>query len=90
MKVGSLVECIQDFSSQAPLKEGSPIVPIVGDIYTVFGLSPISDKHIVLEECYAVSPVNGRPYAFPVSGFREIQPPMDLTELIEECQCIEL
>lgn len=87
MKVGSLVECVFDFSSQRwEWGKEDAIVPVVGNIYTVHSFHPKSDEHIVLEECYSICPVNGRPHGYPKGGFREIQPPMDISALIQECQ----
>lgn len=84
MKVGSLVECIANTSSFDCDRNES--VPKKGGIYTVRGIHPDGDA-IRLEE------IVNRPikYAdefgecyFLSSKFRELQPPMNVSELIEE------
>lgn len=83
MKEGSLVECVE---SPIPSNYGETM-PVVGEIYTVREIySDGKDTAIRLVEIH--NPV--REYAdgfievsFWVECFRELQPPMDLSELME-------
>ena len=90
MKIGSLVECINDNWAPTivdPVFCAHIIFPIKGPIYVVRNI--ITDKDgtgILLEEI--VNPVEKFPNGeigearWGVSRFRELQPPMDISELI--------
>lgn len=89
MKVGSLVECIKDFSifRQNRKFEKYETFPIKGNIYTVRGIP--NDRVILLEEIInPIKPYNdgNKECAFDMEGFREIQPPMEINieELMSE------
>lgn len=84
MKVGSLVECVGSFT-QVP----GEIVPVNGKIYTVRAIACFGHEAGILLEEIVNEP---QEYAegfyqvhFAIDKFREIQPPMDISELIEEC-----
>lgn len=89
MKVGSLVECVainvdkNTEIAKSIIKTGLVTYPKVGGIYTIRAF-PLSDG-VYLEEidnsaAYKIEP------CFNIKMFRELQPPMDISELIEECQ----
>lgn len=98
MKVGSLVECVYSSrkdgcisSTQLNMIDAGYTSPIVGGIYTVRGFTE-NYKGIFLEEIInpPIMTYRGiREVGFTISAFREVQPPMDLTELLEECVSIE-
>lgn len=88
MKVGSLVECIGIAEYNRGYK---PKIPVVGLIYVVRGLcqDDFGNVGIYVEEI--INPPhqfdNGllEP-AFNISIFKELQPPLDLTELLKETE----
>lgn len=92
MKVGSLVECINDDLSKNDPRVHQFITAYVvkGEIYTVreIQINPVdSVPGLLLEEI--VNHVNtyyNLEQAWCIKRFREIQPPMDLSELMEETQ----
>lgn len=94
MRVGSLVECIgskeADTTDQKATKAAAEAAgyayPKVGEVYTVREVRTIKRPCILLEEI--VNPPVDTEYgileiAFWMSCFRELQPPMDLSEVTE-------
>lgn len=92
MKVGSLVECVEELSGCK--FDGYNELPIKKEIYTVrgfmdrFGVVKIA---VYLDELCAgyeddFGIMTELPY--PTKWFRELQPPMDLTELMEEVNTV--
>jgi len=84
MKVGSLVECVDDKYQQ---QDDKIIFPILGETYTIRAIDFSEPVVVWLEEI--VNPV--KTYreglyeaAFDIDSFRELQPPLDLSELLEE------
>ena len=79
MKVGSLVLCIDDINQSATEYLNGKLVK--GEIYTVTGFDK-SWPAVFLEE----KPIkrNGYEISHWARRFREVQPPMDLSELMEE------
>lgn len=91
MKVGSLVECVSgkrkasDIITQQRIDEGIIKLPVVGKIYTVRSFTP-SGTAIRLEEIVNPSVDTKRgnmEQGFCIENFRELQPPIDLTEIME-------
>lgn len=83
MKIGSLVECILQFKHQPGFEE----IPVIGNIYTVrdMRITPLNGSDvmgILLEEI--VNPLYNfiegfSEGSFGEIGFRELQPPMDIS-----------
>lgn len=96
MKVGSLVECIHPFTSElsARLRLYGYGFPVVGGTYIVRGFQDKNDYNIYLDEIVntPVPTTSGdfMEFGFAYTRFREIQPPMDISELIEECQTVSI
>jgi hypothetical protein len=67
MQAGSLVECIK----------GSPGIIEEGSIYTVYDV--VGEGHLILVEIEPPPPHN----CFHRERFKEVQPPMDIINLIE-------
>lgn len=71
-----------------------PTPPSPDQLYLCKALYPHPDnsKYIVIEfEEFEVVPINGRPYAsLNAAYWYEVQPPMDLTELLEETKHSQL
>jgi hypothetical protein len=86
MKIGSLVECIDD---NWDLRNGEKM-PVKGEIYTVRAIVRWEGQvGLKLEE--VVNPVMNYVDAvaecsFDARYFREIQPPMNISELLENLQ----
>lgn len=99
MKVGSLVERVpttREISSsdrtQADfVKSQGYAFPIIGNIYTVRDIVhyPAHNRiGLLLEEIVNPKIWTGKGFVelgFDTCMFRELQPPMDLTELLQEC-----
>lgn len=93
MKIGSLVECVNtgktgtsgDLSyTQKRTLDAGYTYPKIGEIGTVRGFTR-NGKGLFLEE--HINPVlypGGFEVGFTIHCFRELQPPMDLTELLTE------
>jgi len=89
MKVGSLVECIDD---STPPEGWECIPPIRKNIYTIRGITPCHDAKgslglgIHTEEVINLCNPFGFEYAWAIERFREIQPPMEISieSLLEE------
>lgn len=88
MKVGSLVECIR---SQGTMHY-KPLV--YGNIYTIREIETnrkgASGVGVLLEEITNEALINGLEPSYCITRFREVQPPMDLTNLMEEVYELEL
>jgi hypothetical protein len=84
MKVGSLVKCVKKIEIHPENVKDIVWLPEVGGTYTV---RDIGGKLIVLEEGVVGFDITrgGIEYGMATKNFREIQPPMDLTELLNEC-----
>lgn len=92
MKVGSLVECVGqkrkhpiDEITTERINKGIIKLPVVGNIYTVRSFTP-SGTAIRLEEIVnpSVDTKSGNmEQGFCIENFREVQPPIDLTEILE-------
>lgn len=86
MKIGSLVECTLD-NWHVILGEK---VPVKGNIYTVrevierAGLVGLMFEEII-NSVHKYDDATGET-AFDSRGFRELQPPMDISQLIENLQ----
>lgn len=85
MQVGSLVETIITWEN----KPDRPQVPIQGNIYTIRDIFSITggETGIRLEE--VINPPRQfkqgfMEVLFRIDRFRELQPPMDISELVEE------
>ncbi|PHJ51674.1 hypothetical protein VF04_36700 [Nostoc linckia z7] len=84
MKVGSLVELVEDFNFKLP----NVNYPVMGIIYTIEDIDMVEGEPAIIlceipnENAFDI---NGfyEPY-FDMKQFRELQPPMDISELIEE------
>ena len=87
MKVGSLVEMTKEFSDVTKQEYNMVTYPMLKMIYTVREIRDISPHtFICLEEIINPKHIpDNLEYAFNISMFRELQPPMELSELIEEC-----
>jgi len=86
MKVGSLVECVKPFIDQK--HDPYTTYPILGEIYIV---RDMEDDGIRLEEIINEKEFHlykGREEygecMFVIKNFSEVQPPMDLSKLLEE------
>lgn len=101
MKVGSLVVCIEKCETQGvwTMLGGITILPDEHTIYTIRDIIPKhSGKNFIytvdcvrlVEIINPVSPNAKMEMAYDISCFREIQPPMDLSELIEETKIKEI
>jgi hypothetical protein len=96
MKVGSLVELIQNFkpTSIVVAIENAITLPVKGEAYTVRAIVTRSGKAaILLEEIINPDIITSdgiTEVGFCIKLFRELQPPMDLTELVEESQAIKV
>lgn len=82
MKVGSLVECVMDFSKSSVSYEDCPNRPIVGKQYIIRDIVDWPNGVFVrLEEIINPVPLG---YAweatFTIDGFRELMPPMEDVE----------
>lgn len=78
MKVGSLVECVND----KPLSYTVPgPMPVVGNIYTVSDIFKTPMKGLIFIRVDEIElDVKDRPYiGFDISRFREVQPPMSIS-----------
>lgn len=85
MDIGSLVECIANFEET----ESEVIIPIRGNIYVVRDILAFEDGlGVYLEEI--INPkkkyLDATERAFSIKGFREIQPPMQISieNLVQE------
>lgn len=85
MKVGSLVVCIND---DFLVNDITIHLPVKGILYIVRDIrAHLFSMYITLEEIVNEPRRYKDGYyepAFNVKAFREVQPPMDLTELLEE------
>lgn len=84
MKVGSLVELVEDFKNPPKHMITRPIKNV---IYTVREFDEDDPNYLRLEEIINPKFYYSEGYSeccFPVAYFRELQPPMDISELIEE------
>jgi hypothetical protein len=89
MKVGSLIECIDN---SAPLRGWCCIPPIKGTIYTVRAIFRALDPEgdfgyaITTEEVKNTCNMYGNEWGWSIERFREIQPPLkiSLKDLLEE------
>lgn len=97
MKVGSLVERVgsgrmdsETINNLNILLSQGYVLPSLGGVYTIRGfLHSSNGDGIYLEEIVNPKICTHEGFmevAFHVSSFRELQPPMDISELIEECQ----
>lgn len=87
MKVGSLV--VLEGNGETPKFPHMSVQK--GVIYTVTDLfknaiAPYDDLINVAEMPVVVNPYNGLKMGYQADRFREVQPPMDITALIEECK----
>lgn len=92
MKVGSLVECIGEFERDSADIFFDILVPAKGGIYIVRTIE--NGRHYKDEIFIRVEEIvnpkvcvhNGEliETQFSIKKFRELQPPMDLSELLEE------
>ena len=85
MKVGSLVECIEDFPLWAQILTDIENVPVRGNIYTIRDVIPNNERiGLHLEEITNIpnKSHNGKEPTFGLRLFREIQPPMEIPETI--------
>lgn len=94
MKEGSLVECVEDLS-KFPEPENYKVLPKVGDIFLVRGFYTYRQPNdfIYLSEVDNFkADHHGTPIEIPylTRWFRELQPPMDLSELLEQPEIMEL
>ena len=91
MKVGSLVEFIG-----GKIKKGCEHrikwMPIKGEIYTVRAISRLKEEgvKVLVEEGVVGYNGLGIETGCSINCFRELQPPMDLSELLEETVLQEL
>lgn len=88
MKVRSLVTLLKPTPDTSDyVKPFVKWLPVMGEIYTVRDLSEdacgSTKPHLVLEEG-VLGFYMGKELAMPVELFRELLPPMDLSELVEE------
>jgi hypothetical protein len=96
MRIGSLVECVSDITNIERSREFIRLfgyaIPEIGGIYTVRGFTPEKGAAIYLEEIVNPKVPNDLygmiEWGFNAKHFRELQPPMDLSELLEETQLI--
>ena len=96
MEIGSLVKCVKDITANPKSMEVITFYglkyPVQEEIYTVREVNGI---YIKLEEVVNMPIENERNnsssgYCEPEwnrQGFREVQPPMDIAALVEECMC---
>lgn len=87
MKLGSLVECV---SMSFPLDDDHIIKGVqaqIGSIYTVRGIDICpwtNDPIIFLEEIISkIEDTTGQEWGYDMQDFRELQPPIDLSEILE-------
>jgi hypothetical protein len=82
MKVGSLVICPNGFKSTLlqPLAASEEIIYTVRSITLAEGLEGIRLEEVINPH----RQIDNIEYAYHIDSFREIQPPLDLTELLEE------
>lgn len=92
MKVGSLVECLEDLQKYTTYGE---ITPVKGNIYTVREIFESGgDVAIRLEEIFNTPQLYNEGFiecGFYIKKFRELQPPLDIDieSLIEEpTECV--
>lgn len=92
MKIGSLVKCIYQIKdgaisfTQQRMIDAGYVSPKFGEIYAVRGFTP-SNGGLYLEELVnpPLETVCGyMEVGFSIRAFREVQPPMDLSELLQE------
>lgn len=88
MKPGSLVELVKPLPKPLPHLLAFVIwLPVMGEVYTVRELSERATNstkpHLALEEG-CVGNYMGVELGLPVEFFRELLPPMDLSELLEQ------
>lgn len=99
MKVGSLVECIDsiDYESRYSTylhtfkvaRRMGYVFPKKGSIYTIREIIEDDPKElpsVLLEEIVNPIVAAGFEIGFDIKDFRELQPPMDLTVLMDEVQ----
>ncbi len=98
MRVGSLVQCIGDITknivSIEVIQYYNLSYPVINEVYEV---REINGEYIRLQEIvnrpiekYRNDPSSGfTEVEFHITGFREVQPPMDISEIfskeLEEC-----
>lgn len=84
MKVGSIVECVDNVYTSLP----KVVLPVKGKKYIIRNIfrGNFGGILVLLEEL--VNPINqdsGNEFGYDIKYFREIQLPDDLTEQIQEC-----
>jgi len=89
MKIGSLVECITNFSNAFEIKSGLVICPVQHDLYIIRDIKeckPENDIGVHLEEIVNNKNNHGIEFFYSIHGFKEVQPPMkiDIEELMTE------
>jgi hypothetical protein len=83
MKVGSLVECICN-NVENPAWVG--ILPVIGETYTIREIFEYEgDTLCYVEEIVSDIADDGHEYAHDIRWYREVQPPMNVKALMEEC-----
>lgn len=85
MKIGSLVECIDDVFDNIVLQFHDKL-PIKGKIYTIRGFI----NGVLLEEIKSkTNPWHNHEQQFRISRFREILPPIsiEIEAIIEKVEC---
>lgn len=82
MQTGSLIECVENNSLQLlhlAMKEGL-VLPEKGTIYTCDGIDQANKHCLFLVELKQYHPITGEEFSYRISWFRELQPPMDITD----------
>lgn len=82
MKVGSQIVCIDDYFYTA-VGDALPKWPKRGDEFICADIRPCSCGYCA-RTMVELAGMEG--YGFDIDNFREIQPPLDITTLIEECK----
>lgn len=89
MKVGSLVTPLKDWNNVWP-PWANVKVPKLGEIYTIRSIQPsikpVGWICILLEEIVNdYCPGTNIEFDFNIEDFKELQPPMDITQIIKNC-----
>lgn len=87
MKVGSLCEMVDDFEDGVKriCAQLNVCLPVMHNVYVVRSIDTYCGAvYIRLEEIVNQPAPNGIEYCFEIDIFRELQPPMDISELIKQ------
>lgn len=93
MKVGSIVECVNDSIDSTyavAVKQSGQIFPVKGKIYTVRGFQSTQLSNIYLEEIVN-SPLKHLggiiiEVGFRSDRFRELLPPIEIQDALDSCE----